>query len=93
MKANSIEIEVLILNRTAALKLTRSDLVRRAGFKNVAKGIRLLDELCSGDSKATRAPIAGLPAALELASEVIADASDKESNKSPKRLLRSPWGN
>ncbi len=54
----------------------------------MAKGIRLLDELCSGDSKATRAPLAGLPAALELASEVIADASDKESNKSRNRLLR-----
>jgi hypothetical protein len=74
MKANSFEIEVLILNRTAALKLTRSDLVRRAGFKNVAKGIRLLDELCSGNLTATTSLIAGLPVALELPPEVIAVA-------------------
>ena len=74
MKANRFEIEVLILDRIATLKLNRSDLVRRAGFKNVAKGIRLLDELCSGNLTATTALIAGLPVALELPPEVIAEA-------------------
>jgi hypothetical protein len=74
MKANRFEIEVLIHDRIATLKLDRSDLVRRAGFKNVAKGLRRLDQLCSGELKATRALIAGLPAALELPPEVIFDA-------------------
>jgi hypothetical protein len=32
-----LAIETLILERCATLKLRRSDLVRRAGFKNVAK--------------------------------------------------------
>ena len=73
---NSIQlaIEALILERSAALKLRRSDLVRRAGFKNVAKGLRRLDELCAGKLKSTASLIAGLPAALELPPEVVADA-------------------
>ena len=33
-----LTIEVLILERSAALRLGRSYLVRRAGFKNLAKG-------------------------------------------------------
>ena len=39
--AQSIQlpIEALILERSAALKLRRSDLVRRAGYKNVTKGL------------------------------------------------------
>ena len=90
MEENSFEIEVLILNRTATLKLRRSDLVRRAGFKNVAKGLRRLDELCSGELKATRALIAGLPAALELPPEVIADAIRQTEQQIAEALLSPP---
>ena len=37
---NSIHLSIatLILERSAGLRLRRFDLVRRAGFKNVAKG-------------------------------------------------------
>jgi hypothetical protein len=73
-QSNQLAIEALILERCAALRLRRSDLVRRAGFKNVGKGLRRLDQLCAGELKATVSLIAGLPAALELPSEVIADA-------------------
>jgi hypothetical protein len=45
--------------------------VRRAGFKNIAKGLRRLDELCAGDLKTTASLIVGLPAALDLPKEVI----------------------
>jgi hypothetical protein len=41
-------IEALIRERCKILGLSRSDLVRRAGFKNVAKGLRRLDNLCTG---------------------------------------------
>ena len=73
---NSIQlaIEALILKRSATLKLGRSDLVRRAGFKNVSKGLRRLDQLCAGEFKSTASLIAGLPAALELPRELVADA-------------------
>jgi len=74
IQSNQLAIETLILERSEALGLKRSDLVLRAGFKNVAKGLRRLDQLCAGELKATASLIAGLPVALELPPEVIADA-------------------
>jgi hypothetical protein len=55
------------------LRLSRTDLVPRAGFKNVAKGLRRLDELCAGDMQSSVSLIRGLPAALELPTEAIDD--------------------
>lgn len=40
----------------------------------MAKGLRRLDELCAGELKPTTSLIAGLPAALELPPEIVADA-------------------
>src|ERR1700694_42567 len=68
-----LAIETLIVERCKVLRLSRTDLVRRAGFKNVAKGLRRLDELCAGEMKTTVSLIAGLPAALELPPDVITD--------------------
>ena len=73
-QATELTIAGLILERSQALALTRSDLVRRAGFKNVAKGLRRLDELCAGDLKSTASLIAGLPAALEVPPEAVTEA-------------------
>ena len=70
-KSIHLPIATFIMERSAALKLRRSDLVRRAGFKNVAKGLRRLDELCSGELKTTASLISSLPVALELPPEVI----------------------
>ena len=66
---NQLAIETLIVERCAVLKLRRSELVRRAGFKNVTKGLRRLDQLLGGYLKPTASLIAGLPAALELPPE------------------------
>jgi hypothetical protein len=71
---NQFAIAAVIQNRCAALRLGRSDLVRRAGYKNIAKGIRRLDALCAGDLNTTASLIAGLPAALELPPEEVAAA-------------------
>ena len=70
----SLAIQALILDRCRALGLSRSELVRRAGFKNVAKGIRRLDELCGGELQKTEWLMKGLPSALELAPHRVADA-------------------
>jgi hypothetical protein len=73
--AEILAIEALILDRSKALGLSRADLVRRAGYRNVAKGLRRLAELCAGEMKATASLIVGLPAALELpTTDVITDA-------------------
>ena len=69
-----LPIATLILERSAALKLRRSDLVRRAGYKNVTKGLRRLDELCAGELKAAASLMPGLAAALELPPELVAEA-------------------
>ena len=70
----SLAIQAFILDRCRALGLSRSELVRRAGFKNVAKGIRRLDELCGGELRKTEWLMKGLPSALELAPSRVADA-------------------
>ena len=44
-KLIQLAIEALILERSAALKLRRSDLVRRAGYKNVAVFLSEIERL------------------------------------------------
>lgn len=66
-----LAIEALIVERCRLLGIGRPDLVRRAGFKNVPKGLRRLDELCAGELKTTASLIAGLPVALELTPDAV----------------------
>jgi hypothetical protein len=72
-----LAIQALILERCRALGLSRVDVVQRAGFRNIPKGLRRLDELCFGELYTTRSLIKGLPTALEVAPEVVADAVQK----------------
>jgi hypothetical protein len=53
------------------LDLSRPDLIRRAGYKNIAKGLRRLDELLAGDLNKTGGLIRALPAALDVPPEVV----------------------
>jgi hypothetical protein len=53
-------------HRSRVLDLSRPDLMRRAGYKNIAKGLRRLDELLAGDLDKTRGLIRALPAALDV---------------------------
>ena len=41
-------IKLLIEDRRRLLGLTRQDVVRRAGYRNISKGCRRLDELLAG---------------------------------------------
>jgi hypothetical protein len=61
----------LIRIRCLELGLNKARLVRLAGYKNEAKGIRRLDSLIAGDLETTRRLIHGLPAALYLPTNVI----------------------
>jgi len=72
-KSAELAISTLIAGRMCELGLSRFELVRRAGFKNVGKGLRRLDQLFSGDLKTSTFLIAGLPAALDLPPYVVAD--------------------
>ena len=66
-------IHDLIGRQQERLGLRRSELARRCGFKNIAKGIRRIDAVCHGnlDSPAAKMVLDALPTALEVDKEVI----------------------
>src|SRR6476660_1067256 len=74
---DQLAIAVLIKARSQQLGLTRAQLVRLAGYKNVAKGLRRLDELLSGDLESSKGLIKGLPAELEVPAAIVARALKK----------------
>jgi len=67
-------IKTLIENRSRDLGLSRQDIVQRAGYRNLAKGCRRLDELLTGDVQAARGLIDRLPAALDVPAEAVHEA-------------------
>jgi hypothetical protein len=67
-------IKLLIEDRRRLLGLTRQDVVRRAGYRNISKGCRRLDELLAGELRTARALIDRLPASLEVPAEVVTEA-------------------
>ena len=67
-------IKTLIENRSRDLGLSRQDIVQRAGYHNLAKGCRRLDELLTGDVHAARGLIDRLPAALDVPAATVTEA-------------------
>jgi hypothetical protein len=67
----------LIETRCLELGLNKARLVRLAGYKNEAKGIRRLNGLFAGDLETTRRLIQGLPAALNLPTNVVLGAVEQ----------------
>ena len=68
--------------------------MRRAGYKNIAKGLRRLDELLAGDlDKSIRA----LPAALDVPPEVVEHAMDEtrrriaEAQEAARQAREAAW--
>ena len=53
-ESEPLAIETLITCRCRDLGLNKARLVRLAGFKNGAKGIRRLDDLLAGELETTR---------------------------------------
>ena len=70
-ESEPLSITTLITSRRQELGLTHAQLVKRAGYKNVTKGIRRLEGLLAGDLKTSRSLIQGLPAALNLPADLI----------------------
>jgi len=69
--SEALAIASLIAGRLRELGLRPADLVRQASYKNIAKGLRRLDELLAGELDKTTDLICALPAALDLAPETI----------------------
>jgi hypothetical protein len=70
MKSN-LAIATLIRSRMAELGLSRGELAKRLGYKNIAKGIRRIDALCEGDVEGTKQFLDVLPQALETSSDTV----------------------
>ena len=66
-----LAITTLITTRCQEFGLTRAQLVKRAGYKNEAKGIRRLEGLLAGDLETSKSLIQGLPTALDLPANLI----------------------
>jgi hypothetical protein len=74
--SSNLRIDELISSRCNELDIGPVELVRRCGYKNLAKGLRRLEALHGGELKSTRGLIRGLPQALDLPAEVIQKAID-----------------
>jgi hypothetical protein len=76
-ESNHSPAATLIRSRCLELGLNKARLVRLAGYKNEAKGVRRLDSLIADDLETTRRLIQGLPAALNLPTDVISGVIDQ----------------
>jgi hypothetical protein len=83
-------IEVLIRTRSNELGLRPTDLVLRAGYKNVAKGLRRLDELYSGNFEGASGLIERLTAALNLPETTIRQAIE-DSRRQIAQAEETAW--
>src|SRR6516164_2411497 len=92
-----LAIGSLIINRMRVLDLRREHLLRRAGYKNVAKGLRRLDELLAGELDKTRDLIRALPAALDVPTEVVEHAIEEtrrrtaEAQQAAEQARQTVW--
>jgi hypothetical protein len=70
-------IATLVRSRMIELGLSRGELAKRLGYKNLAKGIRRIDVLCGGDVEGTKQFLDALPQALETSAETVKRALDQ----------------
>ena len=66
-----LAIEALVSCCCDELGLSREELIRRCGYKNISKGLRRLEQLYAADFKGSAGLIAMLPAALDVPRDVI----------------------
>ena len=76
MATTELPLSILIRKRSQELGLSRSELVRRCGYKNISKGLRRLDQVYAGDFDRAGALLGRLPEALDLPPETIQEAID-----------------
>ena len=61
-----LAIETFVEARRKELRLSKAELVHRAGCRNISKGMKRLEQLYSGDFRTAQGLISGLPAAIEV---------------------------
>jgi hypothetical protein len=73
-RPSGLPIDELISSRCNELDIGPVELIRRCGYKNLAKGLRRLEDLRRGEFERTKGLISGLPQALQLPAEVVQKA-------------------
>lgn len=68
---SDLAIAALIQSRMTEFGLSRGELVKRLGYKNLAKGIRRIDALREGHIVGTKQLLDVLPQALETSTETV----------------------
>jgi hypothetical protein len=76
MPTIELPLSILIRERSQELKLGRSELVARCGYKNISKGLRRLDQVYAGDLDKAIALLKVLHKALDLPPEIVERAID-----------------
>lgn len=74
MSDQQLPIETLVSSRCKELGLRPVELIRRCGYKNIAKGIRRLEQLRRGDFSSSATLIRTLPSALDVPTEAVRKA-------------------
>lgn len=67
-------IAELLKERSVVLGLSRVDIVKLCGFKNITKGLQRLDDVYAGRLTGIDALLKGLPDALKVTGQQVADA-------------------
>jgi hypothetical protein len=75
--SGQLEIAALIDKRMRELGLSRAELAARLGYRNFAKGMRRLDEVCQGQLERHSELLARLPYALKIDPKVVYGAENK----------------
>jgi hypothetical protein len=95
--SDPLPIGSLIANRLRVLDLPPGHFLRRAGYKNIAKGLRRLDELLAGELVKTRDLIRALRAALDVPPEVVEHAIEEtrrrttEARQAAEQARQTVW--
>jgi hypothetical protein len=87
-KNGPLALAGLITDRCRTLGLSQADLIRRTGYRNLARGVRRLHDLLAGDLIKTKALIDFLPVALALPDDVVRGAVDDMQRELDARKLR-----
>jgi hypothetical protein len=74
---SDLAIATLVRSRMIELGLSRGELAKRLGYKNIAKGIRRIDAWRDGDLEGTKQFLDVLPQALEVSAETVKRALDQ----------------
>jgi hypothetical protein len=88
--ADVLPIEILVRERTTELGLGSTELIRRAGYANVSKGLRRLSELYQGNFDSSRGLVGKLPVALELSPDDVWKAV-QQSRRQMAEAEESRW--